>query len=50
MNETPKDAIQCIIDRKYPESLRVFNKPITGIGVVFSVQKKGIDAWDMEDL
>jgi hypothetical protein len=50
MNETPKDAIQCIIDRKYPESLRVFNKPITGIGVVFSVQKKGIDEWDMEDL
>jgi hypothetical protein len=50
MNGTPQDAIQCIRDRKYPDSLRVFNKPITGIGVVFSVEKKGIDSWAAEEL
>ncbi len=50
MNETPQAAIQCIRDRKYPDSLRVFNKPITGIGVVFSVEKKGIDNWAAEEL
>lgn len=50
MNDTPQAAIQCIRDRKYPESLRVFNKPITGIGVVFSIEKKGIDMWAAEEL
>ena len=50
MNGTPQAAIECIRDRKYPDSLRVLNKPITGIGVVFSVEKKGIDSWVAEEL
>jgi hypothetical protein len=50
MNETPQAAIQCIRDRQYPDSLRVYNKPITGIGVVFSVEKKGVDAWAAAEL
>jgi hypothetical protein len=50
LNETPQAAIQSIKDRKYPDSLRVFNKPITGIGIVFSVEKKGIDDWAAEEL
>jgi hypothetical protein len=50
MNETPKDAIQCIKDREYADSLRHLNKPITGVGVVFSVEKKGVADWDKEEL
>jgi hypothetical protein len=50
MNETPKEAIQCIKDRKYPDSLRHLNKPITGIGVVFSIEEKGVADWDKEEL
>ena len=50
MNETPKDAIECIKDRNYAASLRHLNKPITGVGVVFSPQTKGVAGWDKEDL
>ena len=50
MNETPKDAIQCIKDRKYADSLRHLNKPITGVGVVFSIAQKGVAEWDKEEL
>lgn len=50
MNETPEAAIQCIKDRGYADSLRHLNKPITGIGVVFSVEKKGVTDWDKEEL
>jgi Predicted AAA-ATPase/PD-(D/E)XK nuclease superfamily len=50
MNETPKDAIKCIKDRKYADSLRHLNKPITGVGVVFSVEQKGVAEWDKEEL
>jgi Predicted AAA-ATPase/PD-(D/E)XK nuclease superfamily len=50
MNETPKDAIQCIKDRKYADSLRHLNKPITGVGVVFSIEQKGVAEWDKEEL
>ena len=50
MNETPKAAIQCIKDRKYADHLRHLNKPITGIGVVFSIQEKGVTDWDKEEL
>jgi hypothetical protein len=50
MNETPEAAIQCIKDRQYADSLRHLNKPITGIGVVFSVEKKGVADWDKEEL
>ena len=45
MTETPQAAIECIKEREYTDSLRIFNKPITGIGVTFSVEKKGIDDW-----
>jgi hypothetical protein len=50
MNETPKEAIQCIKDRHYADSLRYLNKPITGVGVVFSTKKKGIAEWDRAEL
>jgi Predicted AAA-ATPase/PD-(D/E)XK nuclease superfamily len=50
MNETPKEAIQCIKNRAYTDSLRHLNKPITGVGVVFSVEKKGVADWDKEEL
>jgi Predicted AAA-ATPase/PD-(D/E)XK nuclease superfamily len=50
MNETPKDAIQCIKDREYADNLRHLNKPITGVGVVFSVEKKGVADWGEEEL
>ena len=50
MNETPEAAIQCIKDRKYADSLRHFNKPITGVGVVFSIEKKGVADWDKAEL
>jgi hypothetical protein len=50
MNETPAEAIQCIRDREYADNLRHLNKPITGIGVVFSIEKKGVTDWDKEEL
>ncbi len=50
MNETPEEAIQCIKDREYADSLRHLNKPITGVGVVFSIEKKGVADWDKEEL
>jgi hypothetical protein len=50
LNETAKDAIQCIKDRDYAAHLRHLNKPITGIGVVFSGKSKGVDDWDKEEL
>jgi hypothetical protein len=50
MDETPKQAIQCIKDRQYADSLRHLNKPITGVGVVFSIEKKGVADWDKEEL
>jgi Predicted AAA-ATPase/PD-(D/E)XK nuclease superfamily len=50
LNETAKDAIQCIKDRDYAAHLRHLNKPITGIGVVFSSKSKGVDDWDKEEL
>jgi hypothetical protein len=50
MNETPEAAIKCIIDREYADNLRYLNKPITGIGVVFSIEKKGVADWDKQEL
>ncbi len=50
LDETAKDALQCIKDRHYAEHLRHFNKPITAIGVVFSVKTKGVLEWKKEDL
>ncbi len=50
LNETAKNAIQCIKDRDYAAHLRHFNKPITGIGVVFSSKTKGVADWDKEEL
>jgi hypothetical protein len=47
---TPEAAIKCIKDRNYAESLRHRNKPITGVGVVFSAKTKGIAYWDKEEL
>jgi len=39
---TAEEVIQCIRDRNYAASLRLRNKPITGVGVVFSAAIKGI--------
>ena len=50
MDETTEAAIQCIKDREYADNLRHLNKPITGVGVVFSIEKKGVAAWDQEEL
>ena len=50
MNETAKDAIQCIKDRNYAASLRLRNLPITAVGVVFSPETKGVSDWNSEDL
>jgi hypothetical protein len=50
MNETPQAAIQSIKDRHYADSLRHLNKPITGVGVVFSPKTKGVEDWDKEEL
>jgi hypothetical protein len=50
MDETPKQALQCIKDRQYADSLRHLNKPITGVGVVFSIEQKGVADWDKEEL
>jgi hypothetical protein len=47
---TADDAIQSIKDRNYAASLRLHNKPITGVGVVFSAKIKGIAAWDKAEL
>jgi hypothetical protein len=47
---TGKEALQCIINRDYPASLRHRNKPITGVGVVFSPTIKGIADWDKAEL
>lgn len=45
MTGTPDEAIQCIEDRNYAAHLRHRNLPIIGVGVVFSLEKKGINAW-----
>jgi Predicted AAA-ATPase/PD-(D/E)XK nuclease superfamily len=50
MNDTAQAAIQCIKDRHYAESLRHRNKPIVGVGVVFSPATKGVKEWTSEDL
>ena len=50
LNETAKEAIQCIKDRNYAASLRLRNLPITGVGVSFSVKTKGVADWDKEEL
>lgn len=50
VNETAEDAIKCIEDRRYAESLRHKNLPITGIGVSFSPKIKGIQDWKQKEL
>ena len=50
INGTKEEALQCIKDRRYAASLRLRNKPITGVGVVFSPKTKGVAEWDREEL
>jgi PD-(D/E)XK nuclease superfamily len=50
LNETAEAAIQCIKDRNYAASLRLYNKPITGVGVAFSTKTKGVADWDRVEL
>ena len=50
LNESAEDALQCIKDRNYVEHLRHLNKPITAIGVSFSIKTKGVADWIKEEL
>jgi hypothetical protein len=50
MEGTAEEAIHCIKERHYADSLRLRNKPVTGVGIVFSASKKGIFAWDWAEL
>ena len=50
VNESAEDAIKCIEDRRYAESLRYKNLPITGVGVAFSPKIKGIQEWKQKEL
>lgn len=50
VNETAKEAIQCIKDRNYAASLRIRNLPITAVGVSFSAKTKGVEEWAKEEL
>jgi hypothetical protein len=50
INETAKEAIQCIKDRNYAASLRHRRLPITAVGVSFSPKTKGVADWDEEEL
>ena len=49
VNESADDALKCIEDRRYAESLRYLNLPITGIGVAFSPKIKGIQEWKQKE-
>ncbi|MDZ7876750.1 MAG: AAA family ATPase [Saprospiraceae bacterium] len=50
LNESAADAIQCIEDRHYAESLRHRNLPITAVGVSFSPKTKGVAEWAQKEL
>ena len=50
VNESAQDAIQCIEDRHYADSLRHRNLPITAVGVAFSPATKGIHEWEQKEL
>ena len=50
LNESAQDAIKCIEDRRYAESLRHRNLPITGVGVSFSPTTKGVHEWKQKEL
>ena len=50
INESAQEAIQCIEDRHYADSLRYRNLPITGVGVSFSAITKGIAEWEQKEL
>ena len=50
VNESAADALQCIEDRRYAESLRHRGLPITGVGVAFSPLTKGIHEWKQKEM
>jgi Predicted AAA-ATPase/PD-(D/E)XK nuclease superfamily len=50
MSGTPEEAIKYMVDKNYPAHLRHRGLPITGIGVVFSLTKKGVESWDKAEL
>ena len=49
LNESAKDALQCIRDRNYVAALQHHGKPITAVGVAFSTSAKGVADWEMEE-
>ncbi len=50
LNESAQAALQTIKDRRYAESLRHRNKPVTAVGISFSAATKGVSEWIAEDI
>jgi hypothetical protein len=50
IKKTAAIAFQQILDKKYADKYRMFQKIIIGIGVNFDIENKRIDDWKMEEL
>jgi hypothetical protein len=50
IRKTAQDAFQQILDKKYADKYRMFNKTIVGIGINFDADNKCIDEWKIENL
>jgi Predicted AAA-ATPase/PD-(D/E)XK nuclease superfamily len=46
LHESPKTALQQIINKDYAAAYRHLNKEIVGIGIKFSETEKGIEGWE----
>jgi hypothetical protein len=45
IKKTANEAFQQLLDKKYADKYRLFNKPIIGFGINFNSTKKCIDDW-----
>jgi hypothetical protein len=50
IKKTAQVAFQQILDKKYADKYRMFNKTIIGLGVNFDTTNKCIDDWKIEEL
>jgi hypothetical protein len=50
IKQTATIAFQQILDKKYADKYRMFNKTIIGIGINFDIENKCIDDWTMEEI
>jgi hypothetical protein len=50
IKKTAAIAFQQILDKKYADKYRMFQRTIIGIGVNFDIENKCIDDWKMEEL